>query len=103
MINKSRFIQDLEDLVYELKEKEDLQISYENLKLEKAKYKAYFYGKNELAEKLSYQVDNNYNYLVGPYDSFMYSSTKAKAKFRTLVDMLEEGIITQEEYNFSLN
>lgn len=103
MINKSSFIGDLEDLLCELKEKEDLQISNEILKLEKAKYKAYFYGKSELAEKLSYQVDNNYDYLVGPDDGFSYSSIRAKAKFRTLEDMLEEGIITQKEYNFCID
>ena len=103
MIDRSKFIEDLENLLYELKEKEDLQISYENIKIKKAKYKAYFYGKSELAEKLSYQVDNNYNYLVGSYDSFMYSSTRAKAKFRTLENMLEEGIITKEEYNFCID
>lgn len=101
MINKN-FIENLEDLLYELKEKEDLKIENELLKMEKAKYKAYFYGDGGLATKLSKQIEENEDYLIGA-DGYSWSSVRARARYRTLEDMLHGGIITQKEYNFSLN
>lgn len=70
------------------------------LELEKAKYKAYFYGKSDLAEKLSNQLEENENNLIGADDGFCFSSERANAIFRTLEDMQKQNIISKEEYIF---
>lgn len=70
----------------------------ELLRIKAAKYKAYFFHKFELAEKLEKQERENEDALVGEWDGIGYASWRANAVFRTLEDMRDEGIITESEY-----
>ena len=70
----------------------------ELLRIKVAKYKAYFFHKFELAEKLEKQERENEDALVGEWDGIGYASWRANAVFRTLEDMRDEGIITESEY-----
>lgn len=72
----------------------------DRLTLKAAYYKASFYGKNELANKLINQVEENHGYCVGEFDGFCYSSKRARAVYRTIDDMYKEGLLTKEEYRF---
>ena len=72
------------------------------MKLEKALYKAYFYGKSDLVDKLKKQIKENEYNIIGEFDGFSYSSERKNAKFKTLEDMLEEGIINRVEYDFCI-
>ena len=76
------------------------EIIIDELILKAAKYKAYFYNKHELAEKLEKQIMENMNNCIGEFDGFCYASWRAKAVYRTLEDMFVEGLITAEEYRF---
>lgn len=70
----------------------------ELLRIKAAKYKAYFFHKFQLAEKLEKQERENKDALVGEWDGMCYASWRAKAVFRTLEDMRDEGTITESEY-----
>lgn len=70
----------------------------ESLRIKGAMYKAYFFRNSELAEKLSKQAKENADALTGEFDGFSYASWRANAVYRTLEDMLYEGIITEKEY-----
>lgn len=72
----------------------------EMLRLKAAKYKAYFYMKTQLVEKLEKQIRENIDALTGIFDGFCYTSWRANACYRTLEDMLKDELITREEYNF---
>ena len=61
-------------------------------------YKAYFFYNSILAEKLQKQSEENRDALIGEFDGFCYASWRANAVYRTLEDMLYEGIITETEY-----
>lgn len=94
----------LENLAYEIiqekKENNYLKTENEILRIKVAKYKAYFFGRYDLVEKLEKQIKENRDYLIGEFDGFCYCSWRARAVFRTLEDMYDEGIITESEYNF---
>ena len=70
------------------------------IKLKAAKYKAFFFGKHNLAEKLEKQIEENHDNVVGEFDGFSYASWRARAVYRTLEDMLECGLITESDYKF---
>lgn len=70
------------------------------LELQAAMYKAFFYSKSELAYKIQKQIKENDISCVGEWNGFCYASWRAKAVYRTLDDMLNTGLITQEEYKF---
>ena len=72
----------------------------EMLRLKAAKYKAYFYMERTLVEKLEKQIRENLDALTGEFDGFCYCGRRANAVFRTLEDMLDDGILTKEEYGF---
>lgn len=72
----------------------------DELKLKAAMYKAQTNRRYDLAEKLQNQITENLHNAVGEYDGFCYASWRAKAKYRTLDDMLDLGIITDEERRF---
>lgn len=74
------------------------EFKIELLRIKAAKYKAYFFHKFQLAEKLEKQERENEDALVGEWDGMCYASWRAKAVFRTLEDMRDEGIITESEY-----
>lgn len=76
------------------------EIMIDELELKAAMYKANFFHKDDLAEKLRAQITENYNSCVGEFDGFCYASWRARAVYRTLVDMYRENIITKEEYSF---
>lgn len=58
------------------------------LELKAAMYKASFYHKTDIAEKLSDQIHTN------------LMSQLTGVGYRTLEDMYMQGILTQAEYNF---
>ena len=70
----------------------------EKYRLKAAMYRAYFFGQNVLVEKLKLQLYENDNELTGDFDGFYYSSRRVRSKFRTLEDMLEDGLLTEDEY-----
>lgn len=76
------------------------EIQIEDLKLKAAKYKAYFFGKQKLAETLDKQIEENFNACVGEFDGFCCASWRAGAVYRTLKDMVTHGLITESEYGF---
>ena len=72
----------------------------DKLMLKAAMYKANFFGKYELANKLSEQITENMNACIGDFDGFCYCSARARAEYRTINDMFEDGLITQDELQF---
>ena len=70
----------------------------ENLRTKAAMYKAYFFRNFSLAEKLQKQSEENRDALIGEYDGFSYASWRANAVYRTLEDMFDEGLLTENEY-----
>ena len=79
---------------------ESQKLLIEELRLKSAMYKAYFFRKSILAEKLEKQLKENFNNCVGEFDGFCYASWRAQAVYRTLEDMALQGIITKSEYDF---
>ena len=71
----------------------------EMLRIKAAKYKAFFFRESDLAIKLQEQEEENKDALVGEFDGFCWSSRRAFAVFRTLEDMYDEGLLTEDEYN----
>ena len=71
----------------------------EILRIKAAKYKAFFFRESDLAIKLQDQEEENKDALVGEFDGFCWSSRRAFAVFRTLEDMYDEGLLTEDEYN----
>lgn len=72
----------------------------EQYRIAAAKYKAYFFHKTDLAEKLEKQSRENLDAMVGEFDGVTYASWRARAVYRTLDDMFDSQIITLEEYTF---
>lgn len=70
----------------------------ENLRIKVAMYKAYFFRNSTLAEKLQKQSEENRNALIGEFDGFSYASWRANAVYRTVEDMFDEGLLTENEY-----
>lgn len=77
---------------------QDLLITEYRLKA--AMYKAYFFQKSELVKILEKQIEENYNHSVGEFDGFCYASWRARTVYRTLEDMVRQGVITESEYRF---
>ena len=71
----------------------------EMLRIKAAKYKAFFFRESDLVIKLQKQEEENTDALVGEFDGFCWSSRRAFAVFRTLEDMYDEGLLTENEYN----
>lgn len=69
------------------------------LRIKAAKYKAFFFRESDLAIKLQKQEEENTDALIGEFDGFCWSSRRAFAVFRTLEDMYNEGLPTEDEYN----
>ena len=88
---------DVKSLIADNKEQEK---DIETLRLTVAKYKAFLFNHNTLGLTLQDQISENYNARVGEFDGLYYSSYRAKAVFRTLEDMIKDGLITEIEYNF---
>ncbi len=72
----------------------------EQYRIAAAKYKAYFFHKTDLAEKLEEQSRENLDAMVGEFDGVAYASWRARAVCRTLEDMRDSGFISAEEYKF---
>lgn len=68
----------------------------EMLRIKAAKYKAFFFRESDLAIKLKEQEEENTDALVGEFDGFCWSSRRAV--FRTLEDMYDEELLTEDEY-----
>ena len=71
----------------------------EKLRLKTAKYKALFYGNYELSQTLQNQEKENDDYCTGGFDGFCYASWRAHAEYRTLEDMVRQGIISEADYD----
>ena len=76
------------------------ELTITEYKLKAAMYKAYFFGKTKLAETLQNQIRENYDACVGEFDGMCYASWRAKAVYRTLEDMVEQGLISKSDYSF---
>ena len=72
----------------------------DELELKASMYKANFFHKYELANKLQEQIKENYDSCIGEFDGFCFASWRANAVYRTLDDMCREGLITEEERRF---
>lgn len=72
----------------------------DELELKASMYKANFFNKYELANKLQKQIQENYDSCVGEFDGFCFASWRTNAVYRTLDDMYREGLITEEERRF---
>lgn len=70
----------------------------EMLRIKAAKCKAFFFHESDLAIKLQEQEEENTDALVGEFDGYCYASWRANAIFRTLEDMYDEGLLTEDEY-----
>ena len=70
----------------------------EMLRIKAAKYKAFFFRESDLVIKLQKQEEENTDALVGEFDGFCWSSRRAFAVFRTLEDMYDEELLTEDEY-----
>lgn len=75
------------------------ELEIENLKLKGAMYKALFFNRYDLAERLESQITENSDACIGEFDGFCYSSKRVNAKYRTLDNLMNNGIITENEYN----
>lgn len=71
----------------ELLEKENTELA-----LKGAKYKAYFYHKDSLVEKLETQIKKN----------ILSYASGFNMEYRTLEDMVIDGLLTKEEYKFCI-
>jgi hypothetical protein len=76
------------------------KLAIDELELKAAQYKALFYNKHELAEKLRKQIAENRDNRTGEFDGFCYASWRAQAHYRTIDDMFTDNLITTEEYKF---
>lgn len=81
-------------------ELEQLSISVEEYRIKAAMYYSFHMHRWDLGKKLNEQLQENRDAIIGEFDGFCYSSRRASAVYRTLEDMIRDGIITREEYNF---
>lgn len=79
---------------------ESQRVAIDELLLKAAYYKANFFQRYDLAEKLINQIEENHNYCIGEFDGFCFASWRARAQYRTLNLMCLQGLITKEEYDF---
>ena len=70
----------------------------ELLRIISAQYKAFFFHDWDLGNKLRKQRQENEDALVGEFDGYCYASWRVNAIFRTLEDMYNEGLLTEDEY-----
>lgn len=70
----------------------------EMLRIKAAKYKAFFFRESDLAIKLQEQEEENTDALIGEFYGFCWSSRRTFAVFRTLEDMYDEELLTEDEY-----
>lgn len=92
----------LEDLGAEMiatqRRAESVEMEMEQYRLKAAMYRNFFIHNFALGQKLQEQITENNNALIGEFDGFSYASWRANAVFRTLENMLEDGILTEKEY-----
>lgn len=81
-------------------ELERLSISVEEYRIKAAMYYSFHMHRWDLGETLRKQLRENMNAVIGEFDGFCCVSWRANAVFRTLEDMVHDGIISREEYNF---
>ena len=77
---------------------ESVEMEMEQYRLKAAMYRNFFIHNFALGQKLQEQITENNNALIGEFDGFSYASWRANAVFRTLENMLEDGILTEKEY-----
>ena len=81
-------------------ELEHLSIAVEEYRIKAAMYYSLHMRRWDLGKKLNEQLRENMDAVIGEFDGFCYSSRRASAIYRTLEDMLRDGIITRGEYDF---
>lgn len=87
-----------EELVYLNKTVEQQEMYIDELRIKAAMYKAAFFHKYDLYEKLVKQRDENRDARIGGFDGFCYASWRDNAVFRSLEDMYKDGLLTESEY-----
>ena len=88
------------DIMQCIDDAEFYEREYQQMKVTAAKYKALFYGRDGISKKLCDQESENRDACIGAFDGFCYSSKRAVARFRTLDDMKNEGILDADEFAF---
>lgn len=88
-----------EELVYLNKTVEQQEMYIDELRIKVAMYKAAFFHKYDLYEKLVRQRDENRDARIGGFDGFCYCSWREHAVFRSLEDMYKDGLLTENEYS----
>lgn len=91
------------DLLKGLEDADRYEMRLQKLRVTAAKYKALFFGKHDLSQKLCDQEKENIDACIGEFDGFSYSSARARAVFRTLEEMVDDGILSEDEYAFCNN
>lgn len=81
-------------------ELERLSILVEEYRIKAAMYYSFYMHRWDLGETLRKQLRENMDAVIGEFDGFCYSSRRASAVYRTLGDMVRDGIIIREEFNF---
>lgn len=81
-------------------ELEHLSVALEEYRIKSAMYYSLHMRRWDLGKKLNEQLRENMDAVIGEFDGFCYSSRRASAIYRTLEDMLRDGNITREEYDF---
>lgn len=76
------------------------ELIIERYRLKTAMYKVSFFHRNDLAIKIQQQIIENNDAETGEFDGFCYASWRSNAIYRTLEDLIEQRIISKEEYNF---
>ena len=79
---------------------ETQKIMIDELELKAAMYKANFFGKHRLADKLTKQIHENMDSCIGEFDGFCFASWRGNAVYRSIDDMWREGLITEDERSF---
>lgn len=81
-------------------ELEHLSVALEEYRIKAAMYYSLHMRRWDLGKKLNEQLRENMDAVIGEFDGSCYASWRANAVFRTLEDMVHDGIISREEYNF---
>lgn len=99
-MNTEEIIAGLSTLIDDYAKYQVLKRDYETLRLQCAGYLCYLLNQTELYGILDKQLGENKLASIGEFDGFSYDSRRANAVFRTIEDMLDDGIITKDQYSY---
>ena len=91
-----------QEIIMDKSEIRNLTREKHELLLKAANYKALFYHNWDLHERIEKQLDENFKALRNGVFDGMCICIYNNVTYRTLEDMLLDGIITEKEYDFCL-